>query len=329
MSYKIGYIQEISDELSTGGSSSDWGVYIDPKIPVDPGGITADPVAVEAPVPALPPAVIETLPVTTETLTSMESFGNVTAGGAPVIASMKWFNVRTGEVYATMQSDHFHVWADTDIPNVRLSIAAPGYQSVTLKAAEMQVQNDVTLRKPISSAVLLAALLAFIAFAKKRKKEVGKVTTADVFPFMLIGGGVLAFVLIKEILEKLGIWKSKDEKELDNTTTDPNSWWSPNFWRSKPAGVSWSYVIDTATAIEWSKQIYDAFGAFNDCEECAIAVFKRCRTKANASFLSDIFSQRYGEDLLTFLRGGWWPQDRLSDEDVNVINNYVNQLPNY
>ncbi len=334
---KLGYIPEFnSDDLSGGGGGvtrepvDNWGIFIEPKYPIDL--VIADPLSLDPPPPPpvpIDPVVIETIQNTKEIPTAMESYGNIFANGGPVIASMKWYNIRTGEIYATFESDHFHVWADTEIENVRLSIAAPGYQTQSLQAAQMKFQNDVVLHKPINSALILAALIAFIAFAKKRKKEVGKVTTADVFPFMLIGGGVLAFVLIKQVLETLGIWKDADEKELDQTATDPGSWWSPNFWKSKPANVSWSYVIDTATAIEWSKQIYDSFGAFNDCEECAIAVFKRCRTKANASFLADIFSQRYSEDLLTFLRGGWWPQDRLSDSDVNTINNYVNQLPNF
>jgi hypothetical protein len=76
------------------------------------------------------------------------------------------------------------------------------------------------------------------------------------------------------------------------------------------------------------QQILDSFGAFNDNEEQAIAVFHQLKTKANVSFLAEIFYRMTGQDLLTYLRGGIWPQDRLSDSDVNAINQFLSKLPN-
>jgi hypothetical protein len=93
--------------------------------------------------------------------------------------------------------------------------------------------------------------------------------------------------------------------------------------------VSYTHAITEQTALSWCAEIEDAFGAFNDCEECAIGVFKRCYTQANASFLCWVFVNHYGEDMLTYLRGGWWPQDRLSDADVNQINQYISNLPKW
>lgn len=218
----------------------------------------------------------------------------------------------------------------------QLEVTATGYQKTTVNLGDIftdqeYVSSDfiakiLPLKKDVTT--LLIAIAALTTFAVKKKKEVGKVTFGDVLPFALIAGGILSFDLIKRLLENLGIWDSKDTKDLDNDSTNPGSFWNPNFWRNAPNG-SYSYAITSQTAMAWAKELYNAFGPFNDCEECAIAVFKRCRTQANASFLCDYFQRIYGQDCLTFLRGGIWPQDRLSDADVNTISNYIKNLPKY
>lgn len=191
---------------------------------------------------------------------------------------------------------------------------------------EAKVLKDVSGFSVLQMAILAAGIY-FIA--KKKNKKVGELKTGDILPWLLIAVGVFGFSLIKKFLETIGIWDSKETKDLDSAATNPNSFWSPNFWRSKPSNIPWSYAISQPTAEAWANDIDEAFGPFNDDEEAAIAVFKRARTKANISFLSEVFSERYGQDLLTYLRGGWWPQDRLSDSDVAIINNYVSRLPNY
>ncbi len=330
---KLGYAPEyqsdVVSDLDQGGGGG--GVYylprdlvVDPNIdppadPIEQGDTTETVILEESPTPP-PPG-----------LPPMESYITLYGGdlSKPIAGVLKWWNKRDGEIYAILSDTHFHVWADHDIENVVAEISAPGFSTAKIPAADLLYEQNVILKKPIPIGLILAAIGALIAFAKKRKKEVGKVTTSDVMPFLIIGGGLLAFSVVKQILEGLGIWDSKDTKELDNTATDPGSWWSPMFWRSKPDNVPYSYTISTATATAWADELYDAFGPFNDDEDAAIAIFKRMRTKANASFFAEVFALRTGEDLLTFLRGGSWPQDRLSDEDVNVINNYIDHLPNY
>jgi hypothetical protein len=274
-------------------------------------------------------------PVSTDAR-SIDITGNIfdAATQAPVMAQGSIRNVRTGEVYGQWTSTSYRVWNnDTDIPNadLQLIIGADGYATQKLTIAQIALQPDIFLKKGsgIAPYLMAAAVLGFIAFAKKKKKQVGKVTTADVFPFLLIGGGLLAFSLVKKLLESLGIWDSADTHHLNDTSTDPGSFWNPNFWRLKPDNIPFSYVVTTPTATAWVDEIWDAVGAFNDCESCIIAVFKRCHTQANASFLCDVFQARYGKDLLTWLRGGFWPYDHLSDSDVNTITNYVSNLPKY
>ena len=193
------------------------------------------------------------------------------------------------------------------------------------------LQDGVTLylyEKGVNP-IVLAAFAGAAALLILRKKKIKKVSGIDAKQVLLIGGGVVGISILSKILTGLGIWKSADSRELDNASTNPNSFWSPNFWHNKPADVSWTYALSAAEAKQYASQIYDAFGFFNDCEECAIGVFKLLRTKANVSYIAEAFQLMYGQDLLTFLRGGSWPQDRLSDSDVATINSYVKNLPDY
>jgi hypothetical protein len=153
-----------------------------------------------------------------------------------------------------------------------------------------------------------------------------------VVKYVAIGGAVIilakVFGLAEDLLQFLGLSKSKDSAELDETANDPYSWWSPTFYKSVPVGQQ-ALILSATTADNYVKKIYDAFGAFNDNEEQAIGVFKLLKTRSQGSFLAAKFQEKYNSDLLTFLRGGSWPQDRLSDEDVNAINNFINALPKF
>ena len=55
------------------------------------------------------------------------------------------------------------------------------------------------------------------------------------------------------------------------------------------------------------------------------------KTKANVSYLADIFSQAYNEDLLTFLTdgGGILPWDGLSETHLKTITDLVAALPSH
>lgn len=207
---------------------------------------------------------------------------------------------------------------------------AKGFIPIFIPFPTLRDNSTVTMTKEESFPFWIVILvIGAVYLYRKNTKKVGALGMGDLFPIFILAGGIIAFDIIKKILIKLGIWDSKDTKDLDAAATDPNSAWSPTFYKTKPSNIPWSYAITTSQAKEYSKTIYDSFGAFNDCEECAKGVIRQMRTKSNVSYLAEVFSQQHGEDLLSFLRGGWWPQDRLSDADVNELNNYVNQLPKY
>jgi hypothetical protein len=246
-------------------------------------------------------------------------------------ATLQVVNVTTGVpivAAVTLPAASYSAWTDKDPNMYGVLFKKSGYAPLTISFAQLSINPDIILE---SSSPLWAIGLVIAAVLLYRKKtgKVGKLSTGDLLPIFLLVGGVLGFSLIKKILEGLGIWDSKDTKQLDADSGNPNSWWNPLYWQNKPANVEYTSPITEATARTYAKQIYDAFGIFNDNEEQVISVFRHLPSKAAGSFLAWVFAKQYNEDLLTFLRGGWWPQDRLSDADVNTINNYVNRLPAY
>lgn len=138
------------------------------------------------------------------------------------------------------------------------------------------------------------------------------------------GGGIVAyFAVVSPLLKALGLQKKPETRALDNESVNPNSFWNPSFWKNTAGAI----VMQRAYTETLAKNIYDAVGPFNDCEECIIAIFKTLKYQTQCSWLADIFQQLYGQDLLTFLRGGVWPQDRLSDQDVYTITTFIQNLP--
>ncbi len=135
--------------------------------------------------------------------------------------------------------------------------------------------------------------------------------------------GLIYFGILDPLLKFLGIKTSADSAALDSAASNPNSFWSPQFWKNQRNAI----IMTRSSAESIAKNVYDAFGAFNDNEEQAIGALKALHYQTQVSFLSDVFFQLYSMDLITFLRGGSWPQDRLSDSDVQDLNLYLSKLP--
>lgn len=224
----------------------------------------------------------------------------------------------------------YDAWTDRSPYEIAVVFKKKGYKDQKIQISTLQETPDVVMIKgstiPLTSILIV---LAAVTLYRRKTKKVGKLSTDDIYPIMLIVGGLIAFSVIKEILEGLGIWDSQDSKTLDNASTDPDSWWNPNFWKTKPSNIPYTNPITTTTARQLANTIYNSFSWYNDNEEQAISVFKSLPSRAAGSFLAEVFANDHGQDMLTFLRGGTWPQDRLSDADVNEVNRYVNNLPKY
>jgi len=135
--------------------------------------------------------------------------------------------------------------------------------------------------------------------------------------------GVLYFGLLNPLFKFLGIKDTAETKNLDLASQNPGSPWNPNFYKS----ISNAPLMQRVYTESLARSVYDSFGLFDDNEEQAIAVIKSIQFQTQLSWLADIFYQLYNQDLLTFLRGGNWPQDRLSDADVNALNSFILKLP--
>lgn len=222
---------------------------------------------------------------------------------------------------------HYDAW--TDSPQVaHLRFIVPGYKTLDVVFYDLMQDSTVHMTKAFPWWAL--ALVAAAAATVMNKKGVGAIEKKDVTIIYMIVGGVVGFSIIKSILEYLGLWKDKDTGDLDNASTNPNSFWNPNYWQTiKPANASYTYAFTESQAYAMCQVIVNAFGIFNDDEEAVIGVFKQCRTQANASFICWVFNKYWHDDMLTYLRGNWWPQDRLSDAELNIINQYVSRLPKY
>jgi hypothetical protein len=149
---------------------------------------------------------------------------------------------------------------------------------------------------------------------------------------VLAGLGLAAFVVYKvikgvdSVAEGLGLKDSADTKDLNSVTENPNSPWSPNFYKAAPAGA---VLLTSSGAVALADKLWNMFGVWDDDEAGAIAIIKSMKTQSQLSYLADVFYESYRKDLLSWLRGTTYPYDGLSDEDVNALNNYVNKLPKY
>lgn len=145
---------------------------------------------------------------------------------------------------------------------------------------------------------------------------------------LIVGGGLFAYaVVIKPILNKLGITQSIQAKAIQDQTTKQPAW-SPAFYQSAPNGA---WLITTAQAKDLAYKIYQYPGIFWDDFNTVLGVFQTLRTKSQLSFLCDVFQKTYNASMYGYLLdgGGILPWDGLSEVHLTQIINYVNSLPDY
>lgn len=211
-----------------------------------------------------------------------------------------------------------------------------GYTSTVGKIADLLGFSDWTIslyKSTSTSKILIPVLIStglLLLYVSDKKKKVGKIETSDIINTgIAIGGGYLLFNsigIVDNLLIALGLKDSKATQTLDYASTDPNSFWNPNYWKQFN---SFSYAINEQQAQAIIYQIKDAMSWFNDDESAIMAAFKQLRTQSNLSFLSWEFNKTEGTDLLTWLRGTAWPYDRLSDNEVYTINQFFSKLPTH
>lgn len=141
-------------------------------------------------------------------------------------------------------------------------------------------------------------------------------------------GGLIAFSIVRELLENLGLWQSKESKDYDQEKANPYSFWNPLFWRQGGEGT----LLLTNAKCQWLyNEIYESFGFFNDDESRIYSAFKTLKTQSQLSYFSWWLQNNKGTDLLDWLKGtNTGPiGDHLDTEEISVITNYFKQLPKY
>jgi hypothetical protein len=119
---------------------------------------------------------------------------------------------------------------------------------------------------------------------------------------VIIGGvAIFGILVVNRVLIRLGIVEGRGGKKVQQELTNPNSPWKPSYYKTAPAGA---LLLTRATAEAKAKTIHDAFTVFQDDFNAIMSVFSSLRTKSQVSFLADVFSQKYNEDLLSFLGDG-------------------------
>ncbi len=152
-----------------------------------------------------------------------------------------------------------------------------------------------------------------------------------------IAGGIVALRVagpllssIDRIFQGLGISQSAAAASLESMKRDPGSFWNGQFWRNvskrTPGGLV--KVLTNAAVNDLWASLNKSFSYLNDDETAAIAAFrKHIRAQSQLSYFSDWVAKNAGVDLLTWLEGSGYPNDRLSAEEIDIITQYVKKLP--
>jgi len=256
-------------------------------------------------------------------------------------------NSATGKGTTTNSSGNFSLSDTLAAPPNKLWITHVSYYPIEIDIPADGVvgtidieKNEATLPGIIvtgnkkNTNLLWLLAIGVIAAKASSSKKVGAFASAsgrkETF-LMNAAGGVLllGFDTIKKIFEGIGFWNSKDDKAVEDEITNPNSAFSPLFYQNAPAG---SLLITNAQAQQYLNTLTEAFGGFDDDEAQAIGVFKNFKTQSQVSYFAEYFKNNIwpaGADLLSWLQGSAWPNDRLSNTEVATIINYVDKLPKY
>lgn len=144
---------------------------------------------------------------------------------------------------------------------------------------------------------------------------------------LVAGTGLIVFFTIKKgftgFLEALGLKNSKEDITVQTEVSNSFSAWSPNYWTK----VKNATLFKVAYTQMLCDQIYNSVSWYGDNWSVAFGAIKSCKTKTQISWLAYQFQQRYKVDLLAWLPGTIWPNDRFSNEEVAQAINYVKNLP--
>lgn len=184
---------------------------------------------------------------------------------------------------------------------------------MSVSAAGVKVGN--TGEKALSIGVVLivvAVLVIIFIIIKKVGGIFGGVGDA-------IEGGAEALGIKDSAKEKADTKKIADEKNQTTTVTSP---WNPAYYKNLSGTVT---LMTRASANSIAKSIWDSVGVFSDTPTQGVSAIKQCKTKAQLSWVSEVFYLNYKRDLFAWLTDKY---DTESQKDAMVqIIDYAKSLP--
>lgn len=147
---------------------------------------------------------------------------------------------------------------------------------------------------------------------------------------------ILYLIFAKPVFNWLGITKSQADRQRKKVFQDPDTPFKGKLVTMyyKMPGNSKTKTFTGARSNELAAitmKIYNCFGTWGDNENGCAAAFYELKTKCEVSYVAYLFENYIGKDLLSYLQHGKdiLPQNGLSDYDVSIIINYVNNLKLY
>lgn len=121
-------------------------------------------------------------------------------------------------------------------------------------------------------------------------------------------------LLLKSVLEKVGLLNSSSETVALNSLKNSNIWAFPNADNQFPPVA----LFDAEKLIN---QIYDSDNYFNDDEATVFAAFRSLQSQSQIPWLSKYFYEATGNDLYGYLVGF------LDDEEMITLKGIIDQKP--
>jgi len=143
------------------------------------------------------------------------------------------------------------------------------------------------------------------------------------------------FLVIKPILQKVGIEKtpeqSEQEQQAQKAQVDPSSAFSPTFYKTVKAAHLLKRVYAEQLARILNKAVSGSL--LGDDVGAIYKVFRSLQYKTQVSWLSKVYGELFDSELINDLKNGakyaaflYNNRDGLNDEEMNVIYQIVKNL---
>ena len=136
--------------------------------------------------------------------------------------------------------------------------------------------------------------------------------------------GLAYFGIISPILKKVGVLRTREEKEGQRVREKigRKQTLSPLLWQNNKDRVT----ISSAKANQLATQIYDGDGYIDD-ESKAVGAIQNTGSLVNLSYVAHVFNQKYGQGLESFLEGD--VVDYLEPKHWDTVDDYISKTKKF